>query len=359
MRPCIKTLLTLAIAASTLNCQVQEKPDMVQTESQCVSIEQASKGIHVPEDLIKRAVKNGLAIPVKTEEPYFFTKEEIDGWKDYNGVGRFIQSRLKRTEQKEYLGQFIEPGEYMTRNAFILPFQGPWLVTDGGKEKTHDGHMRSCHYYIAPCIRWAWDLSVVSPLDYGKCRIGMSVEELLRLRFREGQKENTPDYEMSEPWEDNEYRKILNGDASKTETHYCYEIDIIAPADGVVMTRDGSLSDPSFTSEVNAAKQAHDNRQMSFMIDHDQSEFSQIAHILARTVAVKPGEKVKRGQFLCKAGGQQFMPHLHWGVWDSWHPLFAQSLPISISACLVYENGDFVRKTNVWLERGMLVKNPD
>lgn len=93
------------------------------------------------------------------------------------------------------------------------------------------------------------------------------------------------------------------------------------------------------------------------MIDHGNNEFSQVAHVLARTIIVKPGQKVKRSQFLCKAGGKQFMPHLHWRVWDSWNPLFAQSLPITISECFVYENGTFIKRDNVWLERGLLVKN--
>jgi len=77
------------------------------------------------------------------------------------------------------------------------------------------------------------------------------------------------------------------------------------------------------------------DQEFSFMIDHGHNEFSQIAHVLARSILVKPGERVKQGQAICKAGATHFMPHLHWGVWDSWNPLFSQSLPILISQCQI------------------------
>ncbi len=329
----------------------------METAHQFLSILDASKKANVPVALIRRAVRNDLAVPVERKEPYCFSEDEVEKWSRFDSIPSLIDNRLQRDLKNEYRGQYIEPYEHSPRNSYILPFDQCWLVSDGGKAQTSAGNMLSHHYYIAPCVRWSWDFSIINPNDFNKCRIGISTADLLRLRFRKGQSEETPDYTLSEPWEKDEHRKVLTPDSSKTSDHYCYGIDIIAPADGVVVTREGLEQDLCFEEHIKSAREARDDRAFSFMIDHGNNEISQIAHVLARTVAVKPGQKVEQGQFLCKAGAKQFMPHLHWGVWDNWNPLFAQSLPITISACLVYEDGQFVEKQNVWLERGMLVRN--
>ncbi len=110
------------------------------------------------------------------------------------------------------------------------------------------------------------------------------------------------------------------------------------------------------------------------MLDHVNSEISQIAHVLGRTFLVKPGEKVKQGQVLCKAGGRHSaFPHLHWAIRDSWSDLLACGLPIKISECSVYETPAinqvseatslekvevaFVPHTKLYLQRGMIVEN--
>ncbi len=338
--------------------KVQEGGDTIEKRMQHISIEELAKKINVPSKLIEQAVLNDLAIPVDKKKPYFFSKNEVEKLMDYGSIGRLIQSRLKRDKKNEYSGKYIEPGDYIPKNEYILPFKDCWLVTDGGKERTAEGYMRSCHYYIAPCVRWAWDFDIIYPDDYKKCHIGMSAAEVFKLRLRRGQKEDVPDYEMPRWWEKKEYFKVLNPDANDYLKHYFYGVDIIAPADGVIMTRSGSIDDSSFVAAIEAAREAHDDRQMSFMIDHGSDEFSQIAHIIARTLAAKPGEKVKQSQFLCKAGGKcPHMPHLHWAIMDSWHPLFAQGLPVAISECLVYRDDKFVKEKNVWLERGLLVRN--
>ena len=322
-----------------------------------LSIMDASKKAKVSVALIERAIKNKLVIPIEKNQSYYFSSEQLQEWSHFDKIASLIQNRLQRNTNNEYRGAYIEAGHYSVRNCYILPFDKCWLVTDGGKARTSKDRMLSHHYYLAPCVRWAWDLGIIHPDDYHKCRFGMLTAELFRLRFRKGQSEEIPDYAMSEPWEKQEYRKILNPDSSRTSNHFCYEVDVIAPADGIIITRQGLGSDPSFAQHVKSAQKANDDRGFSFMIDHGQNELSQIAHVLARTVAVRPGQQIKQGQFLCKAGARHFMPHLHWGVWDHWHPLFSQSLPITISACLVYRNGLFVKEEKVWLERGMLVKN--
>lgn len=321
------------------------------------SIESIARRIHVPVNLIERAVDLGLAVPATTQTPYHFSDDEVTQWLNWDGVGRLIQQRLKRNDRGEYLGRFIEPGDYESKNQYILPFDGTWLVTDGGAARADNGWIRQNHYYMAPCIRWAWDFCVIHPDDYDKCYPGMSTSDLLALRFRKGQEENTPDFRMSEPWEEEEYRESIHPDSSDTRANYCYGLNIIAPADGIITTRMGAIDDPEFSNTVKRAQDTDSDEQFDFMISHRNGEYSQVAHVLAKSVKVVPGQEVKQGTLLCGAGGKAFMPHLHWGVWDSWHPLFAQALPSTISKCLVYQNGAFVKKENVWLERGILVKN--
>ncbi len=322
-------------------------------------IDNISMRLRVPARLIERAVRLGLAAASNEKPPYRFSSAEVQCWNDWEGIGRALRDRLQRNERGEYLGTFLEPGEYVQTHRFRLPFRGRWLVTDGGKAATPDGWMKSWHYYRAPCVRWAWDFGMIHPEDVSKAREGMASADLLALRFRRGQPEDTPDYVIPDPWETDRPRQRLNPEAACARSHYGYGVDVVAPADGVIMTRMGQTDDPSFAAEVEEAKAAADDRQhpRGFLIDHGEDEFSQIAHVLAESITVRPGDVVSQGQVLCKAGGQTFFPHLHWGVWDSWNPLFAQALPVTIDRCLVYEDGDFVQRENVWLERGMIVEN--
>lgn len=329
------------------------------TKANNVSIEIAAKRTGIPTKLIRRAVANGLALPVDATQPDTFLQEEVNLWLDWRKVGAIIEQRLRRNEHGEYEGHFIEPGEYKSVNRFILPFRGCWLVSDGGKALSSEGRPLSYHHYMMPCVRWDWDLSVIHPDDYRKCRAAMSREEIIKLRFRKGQEAGVPDYEFSSPGSKQSYRKYLNPAASDHTSHYCYKVEIIVPADGVVIGLNGRNVDPTFDGMIKEAEAANDDRQTVIMIDHGSNEFSEIAHVLARTIMVRPGQRVTQGQYLCQAGGKCFMPHLHFGVWNSWNMLFAQSLPILISECLVYENGSFKRRENVWLELGMLVKNAE
>ncbi|MBI5724471.1 MAG: M23 family metallopeptidase [Planctomycetes bacterium] len=323
-----------------------------------ISVEELSAKIGIPVHILDRAIENGLLLPRNNRQPFVFTREEIALISDWAAVPKLL-SRIRRDGNGEYVGRYIGPDDYGQKNRYILPFEGCWLVTDGGKLRTAKGRMRSFDYYMAPCVRWAWDFCAIHPDDYGKCHVGMPIIEMLRLRFRRGQEPNIPDYDHSEPGDEHEFRKILNPEALDNKRHYLYEVDLVAPARGVIMTRKSLLDDPSFVERIEFLRdRGEDDDHEGFMIKHDNDEYSQFAHVLGRTIAVRPGQQVEQGEFLCKAGGKHcFMPHLHWAVWDNWHPILAQGLPIRISNCMAYRENQFVAENNVWLERGMLVKN--
>lgn len=299
-----------------------------------LSLSAAASLANIPEYIVDRALELGLAVSSEENGTVCFPKEEVSDWLDWDKVGQLLSQRLKRNDKGECIGTFVEPGDYSQKNTFILPFPACWLVADGGKKRSPDGLVQQSHYSMAPCVRWAWDFCIVQPAEYDSCYFGMAADAVRKLHFRRGLDDDSP------------------------RDHYCYGIDIIAPAAGVIMTRMGSADDASFAGEITNAKEADDDREGGFLIDHGGNEFSQIAHVLAKSIAVLPGQRVEQGQYLCRAGARHpNMPHLHWGVWDSWNPLFAQALPILISNCLVYDDGQFGYAKHVWLESGMLVGN--
>jgi len=315
------------------------------------SIEELSRLIAVDIPILERAVANGLLRPRDGRHPPRFSRAEAGLVADYSAIPRLL-GRVRRDSRNDYVGRYIGPEDFEQKNRYILPFRGCWLVTDGGRQRGADGRWPSFHYYLAPCVRWAWDFCVIHPDEFDQCRAGMPVAEMLRLRFRRGQEPGKPDCALSEPGAAVPFREILNPDATDSRLHYLYGADVLAPAPGVILDRRGRADAEGFVAG------AHSPDDGSFLIRHDGGEFSQIAHVLGETIAVRPGQRVERGEFLCRAGFKHaFLPHLHWAVWDSWHPVFAQALPVRIAACEVYRDGRFVAGHDVWCERGLLVRN--
>ncbi len=329
--------------------------------------------------VIRRAVGNGLAVALRADEPgapLQFERGEVEAWLDPENLHALLGSRLKRGPDGSFLGDYPAPGSYHQKNHFILPFEGCWLVQDGGDMRTADGRLRNTHCYCEPCYRWACDFVVIHPDDLPNTHVGMTLHEMHRLRRRRGQSAGAPDVESSEP-EDTptaSFWRILNPEILEPRLSNLYEVNVVAPAAGVFMTRQGKCHDPQFEDAVARLAREHLDDEMGFLVDHGDSEISQIAHVLGRTIQVKPGERVKQGQILCKAGGRhRSLPHLHWAVRDSWVDYLACGLPIRISDCFLYERGDgprpgegagqqqghgeFVPRANLLLQRGMVVQN--
>ena len=329
---------------------------MTERIAEILSMEDACTLSGVPEEILLMAIQNGFAQPVSGKPPYAFSSREVAVWSDWPNIGRLIESRLKRNEFNEYLGRFIEPGEFQAKRSYLLPFSDLWLVGDGGCARNAEGRVLSGHYYTAPCNRWAWDFVIIHPADYRKCHPGMTDEELDRLRVRRGQEENRPNYEKSQPfpWERDQG---VEPPAKKfpARDFFCHGKNIVAPADGVVVPPRGPAGAERFINTVEEARKAGDDRPYVLYIDHGSNEYSVLGHILARSIVVEPGQKVKQGELICQAGGEFLIPHLHWGIVNHWHPLFAQSLPVLIKECRVNCMGDDTIAKEVWLERGMLV----
>ena len=313
----------------------------------------------IPVDLIERAIHSGMIVPVSDKPPYRFSDTEIElwfGWGEPLAVA--FRERLRRDAKNELLGDFYAPGKYVQKNEYILPFKECWFVIDGGCARNREGFITSFHYYMAPPTRWALDFVIIHPDDYFKCSSEMDNDSIFTFRMRRHQEMGKPDYHDTKPWSKNQVFEILNPEAQNPQDHFCYEMDIIAPADGLILSRQGPGNDSRFHHIVKRARELGDDREVGFLIDHGNREISQFAHLLAREMMVRPGDQVEQGQLIGKAGAKHHhLPHLHWSVWDTWHPLFALGLPIMISSCEIWTDSSFVRQDNAWLTKGMLVRN--
>lgn len=157
----------------------------------------------------------------------------------------------------EYPSKFLD---YQPKARFELPFQGDWWVAWGGRTIGENQHA------IIRAQRFAYDILMVKD---GKTHVGES--------------------------------KVLTD-------YYCYGQPVLAPAAGVVVTAVDSFPDqPIGTRDPAHAAGNH------IVIDHGNGEYSLLAHMQPHSIQVKPGQRVKSGDVLGKAGnsGNTSEPHLH------------------------------------------------
>jgi len=180
-------------------------------------------------------------------------------------------------------GSLPDAGSTDQQVSYRLPFEGTWTVVNGSPEREHS------HSWIYPNQRYAYDFLI------------------------------TDETGASRP----------EGSGTALERYYCYDEPVVAPADGVVVdTYDTALETSRGGGFSHPLKR--DIRGSYVTIKHAESEYSTLAHLVPGSVAVEPGEQVRRGQQIGRCGhsGNSSEPHLHFQVQD--HPEFAAaaSLPV-------------------------------
>lgn len=157
--------------------------------------------------------------------------------------------------------------------AMGLPFKGEWLVFWGGDTAAVNHHVE------APSQRRAADLVIVD---------------------KEG--------------------KTYKGSGQQLADYYAYGQDILAMADGVVVTAVDGVPD-SVLGELNAYFVPGN----LIVVRHGDGVHSAYAHLIPGSLKVKTGAKVRRGQVLAKCGnsGNSSEPHLHVQLQDG--PRFEKS----------------------------------
>ena len=150
---------------------------------------------------------------------------------------------------------------------FSLPFNGEWLTFWGGDTAEQN------HHHDSQSQRYAFDFIVVD--DSGK---------------------------------------FVKTNGATSDDYYSFGLDVLAPADGEVVEAVDGLRD-------NKPKELNNFNFIGnyIMIKHDDKTYSVLGHLKQHSVAVKNGDRVKRGQkiALCGNSGNTSDPHLHFHVQDS------------------------------------------
>ncbi|MGE0077079.1 MAG: urea transporter [Bacteroidales bacterium] len=138
-----------------------------------------------------------------------------------------------------------------------LPFYGEWFVSQGHNgEYTHQGEWSS-----------AWDFVIV-------------------------------DKDLSQH----------KNDGDIATDYFCFGQNVIAPADGVVITVEDGIDD-NVIGQVNTAK----NWGNTVIIKHTEGLYSKLSHLKSGSIIVKEGDNVHYGNVIGKVGnsGRSPYPHLH------------------------------------------------
>ncbi len=170
---------------------------------------------------------------------------------------------IQRNSPEKNLYAFINYRERFGKESPVPvhpPFHGEWVVTQGHNgEFTHKGEWRH-----------AWDFEI----------------------------------------KDEEGRTYRNKGDFPAD-YYCYDKNVIAPADGVVEEVVDDIDD-NIIGEKNLAF----NWGNTIVIKHAEHLYTKLSHLKRGAIAVKAGDKVKKGDLVAHCGnsGNSPYPHLHFQV---------------------------------------------
>lgn len=144
-------------------------------------------------------------------------------------------------------------------------------------------------------------------------------------------------------------RCSYQGDPMLYTNYYGYNLTVVAPANGVVVSVIDGISD-SVPGEFNV-KHPQGNY---IVIKHAKHEYSMLAHLKPYSFNVTVGDEVFRGQRIARVGnsGNSTEPHIHFQVMDQIDTTKAQTLKIKLQQAISPEKGDIVNYTgdNIWVK---------
>lgn len=126
---------------------------------------------------------------------------------------------------------------------------------------------------------------------------------------------------------------------SKNEDYYCFGKTLNAPGNGTIVTIINDIEDNipgQFNTDVPTGNLV--------VIDHENGEFSLLAHFKKGSIIVSVGDQVLKGQELGKAGnsGNSSEPHLHYHLQTTADPFDGEGLPAQFLD--YYADDIFVKK---------------
>jgi hypothetical protein len=122
--------------------------------------------------------------------------------------------------------------------------------------------------------------------------------------------------------------RLFDGDGKKVEQFYGFGEDVLAVADGVVVSvHDGMPDQTPFVLMVPKSKADYGGNNL--ILEIAPNVFAWYAHLRQGSIAVKVGDAVKAGAPIAKLGntGPSEGPHLHLGLLNKPDPLAGRSLP--------------------------------
>src|SRR5215471_8964073 len=113
---------------------------------------------------------------------------------------------------------------------------------------------------------------------------------------------------------------MYRGNPWNKKNWFSYDAPTYAPGNGTVVGAENGYPDNEYDGKKihypQAPPGADENLGNFVLIDHGNGEFSVMPHMLAGSVAVKKGDKVRQGQFVGKVGfsGDAIFPHVHYSL---------------------------------------------
>ena len=224
----------------------------------------------------------------------------------------------------KYRKKDIDPiDDYVPKVEYALPFDGEWYIGNGGVTKN-----TSHSWEILP-QRFAYDFFIVD-----------------------------------------ENGESCQGDKKDLHSYYCYGKDILAPADGIVISVKNNFPDCRIMNDGQPDPDTPDIGGNRIIIKHSPNEYSTICHLMPGSVKVQKGQTVKRGDVVAQCGnsGNTTEPHIHFQVQDPAHVYSCIGLPVyfcNIQKRLyakynIVDTRPLPEKEDIkdgYIHRGLLVKN--
>lgn len=215
----------------------------------------------------------------------------IQQFKQLGGQAR-IAKRMKGREE--------EISKYQTKVSYRLPFEGEWLVFNGGLTQV------TSHSWDVLTQRYAYDFVQA----------------------------------------DAEYRRH-NHSGARLNHYHCYNQPILAAADGEVVAIVDNIGPAPFVGFGVIDFLCRHFAGNHVIIKHAEGEYGFYAHLVKGTIPVNIGDHVQQGQRIGNCGhtGHSTEPHLHFHLQDGPDLFTAMGLPIRFEQVGEITRGQRVKST--------------
>ena len=192
--------------------------------------------------------------------------------------------------EHKYQGQLPNIENYHSLIKYSLPFNGKWVVANGGVTEPLS------HSWDIPTQRYAYDFILLD-----------------------------------------ESGSSFHGEETEAGSFYCYGKDILAPADGIIAEVGAGSPNSAITVSRDVSCGARDIRGNYILICHANHEYSLLAHLKPDSILVAVGQAVRRGEKIAECGnsGNTTEPHLHFQVQRGTSFYSSPGLPVEFENIVV------------------------